>query len=139
MDLLRLSSIHTPSALNSSLGIIGGLVLSDLAVKVGVFVPETVLYIALAAVGTFATPSLEFALAIRIFRLFLLIMTGIIGVWGFALSLLLIIVITFTSRSFKNGKHYTWPLFPFKWKPLAHILFRMPIPKIGTKNDDKKS
>ena len=138
MDLLRLSSIHTPSALNSSLGIIGGLILSDLAVKVGIFVPETVLYIALAAVGTFATPSLEFALAIRIFRLFLLIMTGIFGVWGFALSLLVIIIIIFTSRSFKNGKHYTWPLFPFKWKPLAHILFRMPIPKIGENNNDKK-
>jgi stage V sporulation protein AF len=139
MDILRLSSIHTPNALNTSLGIIGGLILSDLAVKVGIFVPETVLYIALAAVGTFATPSLEFALAIRIFRLFLLIMTGVFGVWGFALSLLVIIIIIFTSRSFKYGKHYTWPLFPFKWKPLAHILFRMPIPKIGANNNDKKS
>lgn len=138
MDLLRLSSIHTPSALNSSLGIIGGLILSDLAVKVGIFVPETVLYIALAAVGTFATPSLEFALAIRIFRLFLLIMTGVFDVWGFSLSLLVILVIVFTSRSFKNGKHYTWPLFPFKWKPLAHILFRMPIPKIGGNDNDKE-
>lgn len=137
MDLLRLSSIHTPNALNTSLGIIGGLILSDLAIKVGIFVPETVLYIALAAVGTFATPSLEFALAIRIFRLFLLIMTGICGVWGFALTLLIILIIIFTSRSFKNGKHYTWPLFPFKWKPLSHILFRMPIPKIGEKNNDK--
>ncbi|TAH72794.1 MAG: spore germination protein [Anaerolineaceae bacterium] len=135
MDLLRLSSIHTPNALNTSLGIIGGLILSDLAIKVGLFVPETVLYIALAAVGTFATPSLEFALAIRIFRLLLLIMTGVLGVWGFAGSLLVIILITFTSRSFKNGKRYTWPLFPFRWKPLAHILFRMPIPKIG---EDKK-
>lgn len=130
LDILRLSSIHTPSALNTSLGIIGGLILSDLAVKVGIFVPETVLYIALAAVGTFATPSLEFALAIRIFRLLLLITTGILGIWGFVGSLLIIFIITFTSRSFKYGKRYTWPLFPFKWKPLAHILFRMPIPKI---------
>ena len=130
LDILRLSSIHTPSALNTSLGIIGGLILSDLAVKVGIFVPETVLYIALAAVGTFATPSLEFALAIRIFRLLLLITTGVLGIWGFVGSLLIIFIITFTSRSFKYGKRYTWPLFPFKWKPLAHILFRMPIPKI---------
>jgi len=48
-----------------------------------------------------------------------------------------IIILLLTSRSFKNGKPYTWPLFPFKWKPLAHILFRMPIPKIGEGNDDK--
>ena len=137
MDVLRLSSIHTPSALNTSLGIIGGLILSDLAVKVGIFVPETVLYIALAAVGTFATPSLEFALAIRIFRLFLLVMTGVFGLWGFSLSLLVILIIVLTSRSFKNGKRYTWPLIPFKWKPLAHILFRMPIPKIGSNENGK--
>lgn len=138
LDILRLSSIHTPSALNTSLGIIGGLILSDLAVKVGMFVPETVLYVALAGIGTFATPSLEFALALRIFRLLLLITTGILGTWGFVGSLLVIFIILFTSRSFKNGKHYTWPLFPFKWKPLAHILFRMPIPKIGENNDEPK-
>lgn len=137
LDILRLSSIHTPSALNTSLGIIGGLILSDLAVKVGIFVPETVLYIALAAVGTFATPSLEFALAIRIFRLLSLIMTGLLGVWGFAGSFIVILVILFTSRSFKNSKRYTWPLIPFSWKPLAHILFRMPIPKMGENNKDK--
>ena len=137
LDILRLSSIHTPSALNTSLGIIGGLILSDLAVKVGMFVPETVLYMALAGIGTFATPSLEFALAIRIFRFLLLIMTGLGGIWGFVGGLIVIIILLLTSRSFKNSKPYTWPLFPFKWKPLAHILFRMPIPKIGEGNDDK--
>lgn len=138
LDILRLSSIHTPNALNTSLGIIGGLILSDLAVKVGMFIPETVLYIAVAGIGTFATPSLEFALAIRIFRLLLLITTGLLGGWGFLGSLILIFIILLTSKSFKNSKPYTWPLLPFKWKPLAHILFRMPIPKIGENNDDKK-
>ncbi|NLJ95536.1 MAG: spore germination protein, partial [Clostridiales bacterium] len=138
LDILRLSSIHTPSALNTSLGIIGGLILSDLAVKVGIFVPETVLYVALAGIGTFATPSLEFALALRIFRFLLLITTGLLGIWGFVGSLLVILIILLTSRSFKNGKPYTWPLIPFKWKPLAHILFRMPIPKIGEGNDESK-
>ena len=137
LDILRLSSIHTPSALNTSLGIIGGLILSDLAVKVGMFIPETVLYMAFAGIGTFATPSLEFALAIRIFRFFLLILTGFWGIWGFVGGLLVIFVLLLTSKSFKNGKPYTWPLLPFKWKPLAHILFRMPIPKIGEGNDDK--
>lgn len=138
LDILRMSSIHTPSALNTSLGIIGGLILSDLAVKVGIFIPETVLYMALAGIGTFATPSLEFALAIRIFRLLLLIMTGIFGIWGFVGSLIAILIILLCSKSFKNAKPYTWPLIPFKWKPLAHILFRMPIPKIKD-NDNSKN
>lgn len=130
LDLLRISSIHTPSALTTSLGIIGGLMLSEFAVKVGLFVPETVLYMALAGIGTFATPSMEFAMAIRIFRLLLLVLTGLFNIYGFVAALIVIFVITYRSSSFKNGKKYTWPLLPFEWKPLSHILFRKPIPEI---------
>lgn len=130
LDLLRISSIHTPSALNTSLGIIGGLILSELAVKVGIFVPETVLYMALAGIGTYATPSVEFGLAIQVFRLFILIATGLFNLYGFVISILITFIITYRTSSFKNGKRYTWPLIPFEWKPLSHILFRMPVPDI---------
>src|SRR5690606_11295671 len=63
LDLLRMALIHTPSAFATSLGIVGAILLGDLAVQVGMFVPETILYIALVAIGYFATPSQEFALA----------------------------------------------------------------------------
>ncbi|MBH1941930.1 spore germination protein [Mobilitalea sibirica] len=134
LDLLRISSIHTPSALTTSLGIIGGLLLSELAITVGLFVPETVLYMAAAGIGTFATPNMEFAMAIRIFRLLFLILTGFLDLWGFIGAFLIMFIITITTKSFKNGKAYTWPLIPFNAKALAHILFRMPIPKIGGQN-----
>lgn len=133
LDLLRISSIHTPDVLSTSLGIIGGLILSEFAVKVGWFVPESILYIALAAIGTFAAPSVEFGLAIRIFRLLLVVMTGLFNIYGFVIAIIIVFVITYTTKSFENGKKYTWPLIPFEWKPLSHILFRMPIPKIRDK------
>ncbi|MBC2578786.1 spore germination protein [Clostridium sp. DJ247] len=135
LDLLRISSIHTPSALTTSLGIIGGLMLSEFAVKIGLFVSETVLYMALAGIGTFATPSVEFAMAIRIFSLLLVVLTGLFNIYGFAAAIIIIFVITYKTSSFKNGKKYTWPLLPFEWKPLSHILFRRPIPEI---KDSKK-
>jgi stage V sporulation protein AF len=130
LDLLRISSIHTPNALTTSLGIIGGLILSEFAVDVGLFVPETVLYMALAGIGTFATPSMEFSMAIRIFRLLLLILTGLFNVYGFIAAIIIIFIITFSTGSFKYGKKYTWPLIPFEWKPLSNILFRKPIPEL---------
>ncbi|WP_242960880.1 spore germination protein [Clostridium peptidivorans] len=133
LDLLRISSIHTPDVLSTSLGIIGGLILSEFAVKVGWFVPESILYIALAAIGTFAAPSVEFGLAIRIFRLLLVVMTGLFNIYGFVIAIIIVFVITYTTKSFENGKKYTWPLIPFEWKPLSHILFRMPIPRIRDK------
>lgn len=130
LDLLRISSIHTPNALTTSLGIIGGLILSEFAVDVGLFVPETVLYMALAGIGTFATPSMEFSMAIRIFRLLLLILTGLFNIYGFITAIIIVFVITYSTGSFKYGKKYTWPLIPFEWKPLSNILFRKPIPEL---------
>lgn len=137
LDVLRVSSIHTPSALSTSLGIIGGLILSEFAVKVGLFVPETVVYMAIAGIGTFATPSVEFGMAIRIFRLVILILTGLFKNIGFIIGILVTFIILFNTKSFKNSKRYTWPLIPFDGKALSHILFRTPIPKIGESNSKK--
>ncbi len=138
LDLLRQSSIHTPSALTTSLGIIGGLLISDLAVKVGFFVPETVLYMAIAAIGTFATPSMEFSMALRLFRLFLLVLAGLFDVPGFIVGIIILSIITYTTSSFEHAKKYTWPLIPFDGKALSHILFRMPIPDLKNKDEGNK-
>ena len=136
LDLLRVSSIHTPSALSTSLGIIGGLILSEFAVKVGWFVPETVLYMAIAGLGTFATPSVEFGMAIRMFRIMLLLLTGIFKTYGFAAAVIISFWIAYTTKGFENEKKYTWPLIPFDWKALSHILFRMPIPRLKGENKE---
>ncbi|MDK2798752.1 MAG: stage sporulation protein [Clostridiales bacterium] len=132
LDFIRIASIHTPNALSTSLSIIGALILSEFAVKVGWFIPETILYMAIAGIGTFANPSIEFAMAIRIFRLFLLILTGLFKTYGFPIGILIILFITVTTKTFGN-QSYIWPLFPFDRRALAHILFRKPIPQINQK------
>lgn len=129
VDLLRIASIHTPNTLATSLAIIGGLILSEFAIKVGWFVPETVLYMAVAGLGMFATPSLEFSLAIRIFRLILLILTGIFKIYGFVAGIMFTAIIFITTKSF-GGVRYTWPLIPFNAKALSTIFFRKPIPEV---------
>ncbi|OPJ56728.1 spore germination protein [Alkalithermobacter paradoxus] len=129
IDLLRVASVHTPNSLSTSLGIVGGLILSEFAIKVGWFVPETVLYMAIVALGTFSTPSIEFSMAIRIFRLFLLILTGLFKVYGFVTGLVITGIIMLTTKSF-NNKSYLWPLIPLDIKALSNVLFRKPIPEI---------
>ncbi|WP_120166864.1 spore germination protein [Thermohalobacter berrensis] len=129
LDLLRIASIHTPNALTTSLGIIGALLLSEFAVKVGWFIPETVLYGAIAGIGMFATPSIEFAMAIRIFRLILVVFTGLLDIYGFIAGLLIFIVTILRTKSF-GGINYLWPLIPFNKKALTTILMRKPIPEV---------
>ncbi len=129
IDLLRMASIHTPNTLATSLAIIGGLILSEFAVKVGWFVPETILYMAVAGLGMFATPSIEFSMAIRLFRLILLFATGIFKIYGFVVALLFIGFVFISTKSF-GGVRYTWPLIPFNARALSTILFRKPIPEV---------
>lgn len=135
LDMLRIASIHTPNTLSTSLGIIGGLILSQFAVDVGWFIPETILYMAIVGICTFASPSIEFALAIRLFRLFLLLLTGLFNAYGFFAGIIIILIIIGTTKTF-SGMRYTWPLIPFNGKALSNILLRKPI--IEIKRNNKK-
>lgn len=132
IDFIRIASIHTPNALSTSLGIIGGLILSQFAVEVGLFVPETILYMAIAGIGTFASPSVEFGMALRIFRLFLLLTTGLFKTIGFIVGLSIISVIVFTTKAF-GDQSYLWPLIPFNKNAFANMFFRKPIPEVHNK------
>lgn len=128
VDLLKVSSIHTPSSLNSSLGIIGGLILGNFAISAGLFTEEAVIVTAITGIASFATSSIEFGFGIRIFRLFLLVTTAIFKLPGFIISTIIIIIVIFTTKNGTNTK-YTYPLYPFNFAHLKHILFRVPIPK----------
>lgn len=126
IDLIRMASIHTPSPMATALGLIGAILLGEFAVKVGLFVPETILYVALAAVGTFATPSLEFAHAIRLSRIFVLIVTGILGLPGLLGSMTLLLILLGMLKSFEVP--YLWPLIPLNLRALAAVFIRQPLP-----------
>lgn len=145
LDLLRIASIHTPNALSTSLGIIGALLLSQFAVDVGWFVRETVLYMAIAGLGMFATPSVEFSNAVRLFRLMLIILTGIGKIYGFLIGIGLLIIVLAKTRGY-GGTKYLWPLLPLGTVALGRIIFRKPIPEIRyrpeflmAKDQDRKS
>ncbi|ADU51248.1 GerA spore germination protein [Thermaerobacter marianensis DSM 12885] len=125
IELIRLALIHTPEALSTSLGIIGAVLIGQLAVQVGLFTNEAILYIALAALGTFATPSVELAQAFRLLRVGLLILAGALGIPGFLLGLLASFVLLLGTRSF--GVPYLWPLVPFDGRVLARVLLRQPM------------
>lgn len=131
LDLLRMSAIHTPSPLATALGLIAAFMLGDVAISVGLFNAEVILYMAVAAIGSFATPSYELSLANRLFRLFLLVMVGTLGTLGFVAGMLGIIALLVFTRPF--GVSYTWPLFPFNAKALGAILVRRPVPVQNTR------
>lgn len=128
IDLIRMALIHTPDALATSLGLVGATLLGELAVSVGLFTGEAILYTAIVAICSFATPSIEFGFAIRLFRYLLFGGAVIGGWWGLGLAFLAILLVFGLTKSF--GIPYLWPLVPFDGPALLRVIFRYPIPQI---------
>jgi stage V sporulation protein AF len=126
IDVLRMAAIHTPSALATALGLVAALMIGQVAVEVGLLTNEVMLYLAIAAIGTFATPSYEMSLANRIFRIVLLTITAIFHTPGFIIGIFLWILALSRMQSF--GVPYLWPFIPFNARAFRDVIVRSPIP-----------
>lgn len=126
INLMRMAAIHTPASLTTALGLIAAVLIGDIAISVGLFSPEVVLYTAISAVSMFATPSLELGQANTLFRLFLIVSVALFGLPGFAGAVILVGLLLLGTKSF--GVPYLWPLVPFKYSALKDMLIRPPIP-----------
>ena len=125
IDALRLASLNTPSMLNNSLSVVGGLILGDFAVDIGWLIPEVILYMAFVAIANFTQRSYELGYAIKFLRIFLLISTGIFGFWGFCGAFLVVIVLVATNSTVNGKRNYLYPLIPFNGKALLSMIVRL--------------
>jgi stage V sporulation protein AF len=126
MDMLRMAAIHSPSSLATALGLVAAILIGEVAVEVGWFSYEVILYIALAALGTYATPSYELSLANHIVRIALLLITAMFGVYGYVLGITLWILFLTNMKSYQIP--YGYPFMPFSYRAFRDVFIRSPIP-----------
>ncbi|ENH97469.1 stage V sporulation protein AF [Gracilibacillus halophilus YIM-C55.5] len=126
IDMLRMAAIHTPSALATALGLVSAILIGQIAVEVGLFSNEVVLYLAVAVMGTYCTPSYELSLANRIIRLGLLLVTAFFGLKGFVIGTTVYLLYLINLNTFYIG--YLWPFIPFDGKALYNVIIRRPVP-----------
>lgn len=126
IEILRMAAIHTPNALATALGIVSAIIIGDVAVQVGIFTHEVVLYVAVAAIGTFATPSYELSLANRMFRVFFLIMVALFQLPGLVTGITLWIILLAGTKSLNTP--FLYPFIPFHPRDFRIMLARTPIP-----------
>ncbi|HJV44420.1 MAG TPA: spore germination protein [Bacillota bacterium] len=126
IDILRMAAIHTPNSLATALGLVAALMIGQVAVEVGLFSNEVILYLAFAAIGTFATPSYEFSLATRIVRISLVLAVGFFHTIGFIIATAAWFILLLFTRSLNTP--YLWPFIPFNYRALMDVLIRSPIP-----------
>ncbi|WP_277673671.1 spore germination protein [Piscibacillus halophilus] len=126
VEFLRIAAIHTPTAVSTAMGLVAAILIGEIAIEVGLFSPEIILYVAISAMGAYATPSYELSVANKLARLILVIITAILGVKGLVIGFTLYIL--YLTKTISLNTPYFWPVIPFNAKALYHILFRVPIP-----------
>ena len=125
LDLFKYASAHSTNAFSGSFAIIGGLLLGDMALKLNWTNEEVIFYGAATLLTSLGIVSVELSDAIKIYRLFLLLLTGILHNTGFVIGILLVFFSFITTPVF-GKKSYFWPLIPFHWNSLKTLLFRSP-------------
>ncbi len=124
LDGLKLASMNTPSSLNNTFGVVGGLILGDFAVQIGWFVPEVIVYMAFVAIANFSQSSYELGYAFKFMRILLLTATAIGGLIGYIAGLIAIIVLAASNKTVNGKRNYLYPLIPFNAKALKRHIVR---------------
>ena len=128
-----MASIHTPSSLSTAMGLIAGILIGEMAISIGVFTSQTVLLVALSAIGTYATPSYELGLANKITKILFIVSILLFNIYGFIGAIFLWLIYLAKIKSF--GKPYLYPIYPFNLKRLLKIIIRYPYKDKNYKND----
>lgn len=125
MEVLREATLRLPQQVGGALSIVGVLVVGQAAVAAGFISPITVVIIALTTIGSFATPAYNAALALRLLRFPLVILSGIFGLYGVMIGLILIANHMLSLKSF--GVPYLSPLVPGNFQGMKDTVARLPL------------
>lgn len=125
IEFLRIAAIHTPTPLSTAMGLIAGIIIGQIAIDVGLFTSEVVLYTAVTAIFTFAIPNYELSISVKVFRNLLLAATALFGINGFFIGLF--IIFTYLCSLKPMNVPYLWPLIPFFPKAFFRVVIRTPM------------
>ncbi len=125
IEILRMAAIHTPTPMSTAMGLVAAIVIGQVAIDVGLFTPEVVLYVAVSAIFTFAIPSYELSITTKVFRVCILLSTAILGAPGFFMSVAVLFYYLCSLRPM--GVPYLWPAVPFFPSAMMRVLIRFPM------------
>ncbi len=100
MELLLEASLRLPKAISATAATVGGLILGTAVTEAALASNIMVIIVSAVAISTFVIPVNEMAFAIRIVRLFLIVIASIFGLAGLTLGFLCLIMYLVNQTSF---------------------------------------
>lgn len=128
-DALREAGIRLPRPVGQTISIVGALVIGQAAVMAGIISAPIVMIVSLTGIASFLIPLPKMSQAITFLRFPLVIIAGMLGLYGIGMAFIVLIVHLANQRSF--GVPYLSPLAPFNFSEWRDTLIRAPWQTLG--------
>lgn len=125
MAILLEAIVRLPKAIGATIGIVGGLIIGQAAVSAGLVSPIMIIIISLTTITTFITPNYDVVTALRLCRIFLIISSSILGLYGLMMGLMLILIHLIKLESF--GTAYLAPIVNPNIKDFKDVYIKLPL------------
>lgn len=136
LEGLREAGLRLPKAAGQAVSIVGALVMGQAAVEAGLVSPQLVIIVAASGVFSFLIPDYSFVISLRILKFLLIILAGVLGVFGLVMGFMAILLHLNALESF--GVPYLSPVTPFKVRDMKDIVVRAPWPQMGKSSSKSK-
>lgn len=113
IEIFREAGIRLPKALGPTIGIVGGIVIGDAAVRANLVSPITLIVVGLTTMASFSIPVYSMAFTFRFLRFLLTLAAGLLGIYGLMLGIMMLLVHLCSLQSF--GISYLSPVAPSRW------------------------
>ncbi|WP_314589224.1 spore germination protein [Paenibacillus terrigena] len=123
-EIFREAGMRMPSAFGQTLSVVGGLIIGQAAISAGIASPGTIVVIAISVLSTFTLVNQSLVSVVSLIRFAVLLISGLLGLFGTLICLLAMILYMVNLRSF--GTYYLTPLAPQQFKDMYKVIFRMP-------------
>ena len=121
-EILKESDLRMSYTSSSSISILGGLILGDAAVSAGIVSPIMIIVIAISSIAGLIFSSVELENATRIYKIFLLILGTIWGIYGVSIGAIYIVYKLLTLKMF--GIPYLVPFIPLEKNELRDTFIK---------------
>ncbi|MCC3374300.1 spore germination protein [Cohnella sp. REN36] len=123
-ELFREAGSRLPKAVGQTVAVVGGLIVGDAAIRAGLTSPTTLVVSAVTAVSTYTLVNLSLSGTVSIMRLFVLICSAVLGMFGFFISMFSIVA--YMSGLTSLGIGYLEPMSPVSFKDLLKTILDVP-------------
>ncbi|GKV66375.1 MULTISPECIES: spore germination protein [unclassified Sporosarcina] len=126
-ELFREAGLRLPSAIGNTIGVVGGIIIGDAAIRAGLTSPAMIVIIATSTIATYTLVNQSLVTAVSLLRFSFILLTAFFGLFGFYLSMYFTLLYLSSIRTF--GVPYMNIAADLSWKNIQKTIFRLSPPQ----------